>query len=175
MQTKILVARVLAATALLCALSSGATAETSPIQPSLVSFKSRMPTIRAELSEITRSAEAAALRTLEHPKALLNVPYDPQVSFAREFTNRAGGFARTVPSEWDGQRPTENDIVLFSVRSWEKDGVLAQKYLREYKDKGWMTILFASKAGKPSGLDVDYFVDNGASGPAEQEAQTWIF
>jgi hypothetical protein len=153
------------------AMASPLEAEEDPqLQKTLVSFRSRMETVRSELQQCTLSAEAAADRTIAHPEVLLNIPYKPQASFSRELLNRAGGLARILPSEWRKDQTTADDIVLFSVRSWETDAEQAQNLLAEYRANGWLVILFASSKGMPESIKVDYLIDNGAPSGEANEA-----
>ena len=133
----------------------------------LKDFVSRTAGARGQLEHIIAAAEAAAQRKLDHPEALINVPYGSQSSFAEEILNRSGGLAGALPSV---ERPTltsDYDIVIFSIRSWETEGPAGIEYLKECREKGWMTIFFASAAGKPDDLDVDFFIDNGAPDGSE--------
>jgi uncharacterized phosphosugar-binding protein len=125
--------------------------------------------MRGQISAIVQSAQAGAERMMGHPDALLDVPYWEQAGFSEEMINRAGGLAHAYPTGAGGRKPaTDHDIVLLSVRTWEKDGATIRKKIDESRTKGHMTILIASRAGRPDDLQVDYFIDNGApSGSAE--------
>lgn len=138
--------------------------------PTLLDFSRRVEVAEAQLPRIIEAAEAAAARKVAHPDALLNITYRRQSSFAEELLNRSGGLAGALPSEERSALVTEHDIVVFSVRSWEENGEAALEYLRECRENGWMIILFASSAGKPDALDVDFFIDNGARGEGEEHA-----
>ncbi len=133
-------------------------------------FKRRVEVSAVQLPRIVAAAEAAAARKAENPEALLNITYHRQPSFAEEMLNRSGGLAGALPSEERSAWITDDDIVVFSVRSWEKNGQVARDYLRECREKGWMILLFASQAGRPDDLEVDFFIDNGASSGGEQDA-----
>ena len=139
------------------------------LQPALREYAARVPAMRAEIPAVVRSAEAAADRMLAHPDALLNVPYWEQIGFSEEMINRSGGLPHTYPTGAPGRRPpTPHDVVLLTVRSWEKDGPAIRKTLAASVTNGWTTILIASRAGRPEDLAVDFFIDNGAvSGNAE--------
>ena len=128
----------------------------------LKDFVSRTVAARGQLEQILAAAEAAARRKLDHPEALINVPYHSQSSFAEEILNRSGGLAGALPSIERPQLISDYDIVIFSIRSWETEGPAGIEYLNQCREKGWMTIFFASAAGKPDDLDVDFFIDNGA-------------
>lgn len=138
--------------------------------PALLDFMDRAKVAEAQLPLIIEAAEAAAARKIKNPEALLNLTYHRQPSFAEELLNRSGGLAGALPSEERPALVTDNDIVVFSVRSWEKNGEAAAAYLRECREKGWMIILFASRAGRPADLDVDYLIDNGARSATEHDA-----
>jgi len=140
------------------------------LPPSLRDFTARLETARAQLPLILQAAEAAAARKVEHPDALLNITYSLQSSFAEELLNRSGGLAEALPSEERPGQVTDNDFVVFSIRSWDTDGEKGLAYLRDCRKKGWMITLFASSAGKPSDLDVDWFIDNGAKTGTDADA-----
>jgi uncharacterized phosphosugar-binding protein len=139
------------------------------LQPALLAYNARLVVARQQIPTLTSSAEAAAARIAAHPLALINVPYANQSGFAEELSNRAGGLSNISPTEGRPTEATPHDVVLYSVRSWAKDGEKAVKFMEEYRAKGWPITLFASRAGMPANLQVDYFVDNGASGPSEDE------
>jgi len=144
-----------------------------PVQnlpPSLRDFTARVEGAKAQLPLIIQAAEAAATRKVAHPDALLDITYSLQSSFAEELLNRSGGLAGALPTEERSQLVTDNDIVVFSIRSWATDGEKGLAYLRDCRKKGWMIILFASGAGKPADLDVDYFIDNGAKTGTDADA-----
>jgi hypothetical protein len=138
--------------------------------PVLDAYKSRLALSEKQLPLITQAAEAAAARMLKNPRALINVPYYEQAGFAEEFVNRAGGLANAMPEESRPQDTTPDDIVLFSVRSWEKGWPKCRDFLAERQKKGWLVILFASKTGAPENLPADFLIDNGAASGAETEA-----
>jgi uncharacterized phosphosugar-binding protein len=144
-------------------------ATSTQLQPSLLAYNARLVVARKQIPEITRSAEGAATRIMAHPLALIDVPYANQGGFAEELSNRAGGLSNVDPTEGRPKEATPDDVVLFSVRSWVKDGEKAVKFMQEYRAKGWPITLFASRAGMPADLPVDYFIDNGATGPGEDE------
>ncbi|MHB9106563.1 MAG: hypothetical protein ACYDCO_05845 [Armatimonadota bacterium] len=157
-------------TMLLVLLLAGLCFAAETLPPSLRDFTARVEVSRAQLPLITRAAEAAAARKVAHPDALLNITYHLQPSFAEELLNRSGGLAEALPSEERPARVTPNDFVVFSIRSWEADGEKGVAYLKECRQKGWMIILFASSAGRPADLEVDWFIDNGAKTGTEADA-----
>lgn len=136
----------------------------------LTDFVDRVAIARTNLKGIVTAAEAAAQRKLDHPEALINVNYALQASFADELLNRSGGLAGALPSIERPGLVTDHDIVVFSLRSWEANGQKAVEYLKDCREKGWMTILFASAAGKPDNLEVDFFIDNGAPDGSTEHA-----
>jgi hypothetical protein len=140
------------------------------LPPSLRDFTARVEAARGQVPQIIAAAEAAAARKVAHPEALLNLTYHLQPSFAEELLNRSGGLAEALPSEERPQRVTEHDFVVFSIRSWQTDGEKGLAYLRDCREKGWMIILFASGAGKPADLEVDWFIDNGAKTGTDADA-----
>ena len=150
-----------------CTQQPQTSAETLPA--TLESFIDRLKLARGQLPQIIAAAEAAAGRKIKHPDALLNLTYSLQPSFAEEMLNRSGGLAGALPSDERRGLITDHDIVIFSIRSWEKNGPKGIEYLNQCRQKGWITILFASQAGKPADLQVDFFIDNGAAGPGEDE------
>lgn len=157
---------------LACLLLAGAclagTPRTPP--PALRDFAARVETARAQLPQVIAAADAAAARKIAHPEALLNVTYALQSSFGEELLNRSGGLAEALPTEERPGQATANDIVLFSIRSWATDGAKGAAYLRECRQKGWLTILIASRAGMPADLAVDFFLDNGAQSGGDADA-----
>jgi len=144
------------------------------VQPSLEAFTRRVAFARRQLPRITRSAEAVAARLVAHPKLLINVPYWPQQTFAEEMLNRSGGLALALPTIERTKEATPNDVVLFSMRSWQmadREGLQKRlSLLKEYRKKGWMIVLFASKIGIPSDVEVDVLIDNGATSPGAEQA-----
>ena len=140
------------------------------LQPALLDFQKRLPLIREQVPAIVESAQAFAEHIMGQPDSLLNVAWDHQEAFSEELINRAGGLSHAYPTEAPDRRQlaTDHDVVLLSVRSWEKEGEAILKKIQECREEGWMVSLIASSAGKPEDLDVDYFIDNGApSGAAE--------
>lgn len=136
------------------------------LQPTIPAFLARVPVMERQIPAIAISATAAAENALQHPTARLNTPYQGEPSFAEELIFRAGSLAIAFPT--DQKTATPHDFVLFSVRSWQKHKDTAPKLIREYRAKGWKVVLFASAAGKPTDVEVDYFFDNGApSGDSE--------
>jgi len=167
------IARVALLAAVATLFSSCATAprsEATYSQPALRDFAARVPTLRHEIATVTAAAQGSAERTMAHRDALLNVPYWEQVSFSEEMLNRAGGLAHAYPTGASGRNPpTSNDVVLLSVRSWEKEKDVVLRELAEFRANGWLTTVIASRAGCPAHLPADFFIDNGApSGAAAQ-------
>ena len=136
----------------------------------LSAFERRLDVAGTRLPDVIRSAEAAARRVADHPRALITVPYADQPSFAEEVLNRAGGLAHMLPLEDRPKMRTADDILVFSVRSWDRDGAKAARQLAAARSNGWMTVLFASRAGMPAALRPDYLIDNGAAGGTTNEA-----
>ncbi len=151
-------------------LSGGAAGATAGGSSALAAFEQRVEHARGRLPDVVRAADAAAGRVVAHPRALITVPYADQPSFAEEVLNRAGGLARLLPLEDRPKLRTPDDILYFSVRSWDRDGAKAARQIAAARSNGWMTILFASRAGMPAGLKPDYLIDNGASGGTTNEA-----
>lgn len=141
------------------------TAGTKPPQPALREFSARLPGLRTRVPAIVEAAEASAARVMEHPGALLHVPYTERTGLGDELTNRAGGLAHALPLASRRRNTTPRDIVLLSVRAWDTDGEVMLEKLAEYRKQGWMTTLIASRAGAPEALDTagaNFFIDNGA-------------
>lgn len=136
----------------------------------LAVFSNRVENARTQLPLIIAAAEDAAARKLAHSNSHVNVTYGLQACFAEELVNRSGGLAEALPEADRSKLVTSNDIAVFSIRSWEKDGDKGMAFLKSCKEKGWMTILFASAKGKPANLEVDHFIDNGAKSGNETEA-----
>lgn len=136
----------------------------------LDAFKERIILAEEQVPAITNAAVAAAARMVKNPRALINVPYWEQGSFAEEIINRSGGLTNALP---ETDRPTEttpDDILLFSLRSWEKDWPKHRDFVMERQKRGWLVVLFASKNGAPADLSVDFLIDNSAASGAETEA-----
>jgi len=140
--------------------------------PSLQAFRSRLELTRKSLPAITKAATAAADHIVKYPKALIDVPYGEQQAFAEEVLNRAGGLSQTLPTIERPQMATPNDITMLSVRSWEQDGEKIGKLIANANTKGWKIFLFASRAGAPADLKVDYLIENGALTGGQAEAPT---
>jgi hypothetical protein len=89
-------------------------AEPSP-DPTLAAFRKRVAHARENLPRIIKAAEAAAERIAAHLKALIDVPYGIQPSFAEEMLNRAGGLAQALPSVERRAQITPDDVTLLST------------------------------------------------------------
>jgi len=126
----------------------------------LNTFSNRLNLLERNLPLIIKSAEAAVERTLSNTNLLINVPYGIQPSFAEEMLNRAGCLANALPTIERPSLETPDDIVLLSVRSWDKDRQNIEKAIQEESQKKHLIILFASNTGKPETITVDYFIDN---------------
>ena len=128
----------------------------------LAEFQRRVVLARRQVPNIIAAAEAAAQRAVEHPGCLIQVPYDIQWSFAEEIINRSGGLANALQPEKRPNEQTPYDVCLLGVRSWEVDGARMQLLAKDLRQRGWLVVMFASKAGAPDDLQVDYLIDNGA-------------
>lgn len=170
MQNKLLAA----ATFLLCLTAAALLAAELPspqLPPALRAFgEERLPVIKKQLPLIIKAAEAGRERMAKNPKALINVPYGEQQGFAEELVNRSGGLANALPAADRPAEVTGDDILLFSLRSWEKDWPKYKALVTSARQSGKLTILFASQAGAPADLAVDFLVDNGAATGSEREA-----
>lgn len=158
-----------------CWVSLPVAAQTTDVAmpPVLHEFAGRVEHARSELADITTAAAAAAKRTIEHPNALITAPYGKQASFAEEMMNRSGCLANCLDESARRKQATPHDVFLFSVRSWQFDGRRNMDELTQAKKRGWMVVLFASKAGLPEyvkALKVDYLIDNGARTGTEADA-----
>ena len=163
----LLIATLLAIAAIGCVHDPRATA--APPPATLTRFIDRVSVSHQQLPRITAAAEAAAKGKADHPEALVNLTYSLQPSFGEDLLNRSGGLAGALPSGERRGLITDHDIVVFSIRSWQTNGEAGLKYLERCRARGWLTILFASAAGKPENLEVDFFIDNGAAGGGEDE------
>lgn len=141
----------------------------APMPAVLAEFQARRKFSEKNLPAIVTAAEAVAKRMVEHPKALINVPYGEQQTFAEEILNRAGGLANALPTVERPQMATPDDVALLSVRAWEVDGPKMLKLMEDFKKQGWMIVLFASKKGLPKGAQYDYLIDNGG-GPGKGDS-----
>ncbi|MHB9109960.1 MAG: hypothetical protein ACYDCO_23150 [Armatimonadota bacterium] len=138
-------------------------------QPSLDAYQARLPVLQRQIPAVAASAQQAAENNLQHPTALINMPYWEQVPFSEEMLNRAGGLAHAFCTEARPTLATAHDIVVLSVRSWEQETETILKRVTEYKKQGWTVTIIGSKAGKPADLGADFFIDNGA--PSEKADQ----
>ena len=150
------------------AVTAPAQAVAAPVPPVMAAFNTRLELSKKNLPAIVTAAEATAKRIVEHPRALLNVPYGEQSTFAEEILNRAGGLANALPTVERPQMATPDDIALLAVRAWDVDGAKMVKLMADYKKQGWMIVLFASKKGLPEDAQFDYLIDNGG-GPAKDD------
>jgi len=140
-------------------------------QPSLEAYQARLPGLRAQIPELTFSSDWCADNNLTNPGALVVMPYQPQASFTEELISRAGGLAAAWIID-DNRKTAQHDVVLLSVRSWEAERNDAIQKILEYKHRGWIVTVFASAAGKPEGLPIDFFIDNGAPAPGREYGPT---
>jgi len=147
------------------------TAALSALQPALTDYAARLPVVKQQIPAVVASAQQAAENNLTYPKALLNMPYWQQEGFAEEMANRAGGLAHAMPSESRRRLVTDHDIMVISIRSWEKQRDDTLKYVKECKAKGWTVTVIGSKAGKPADLGADFFIDNGAPTPVADQGR----
>lgn len=131
-------------------------------QPAFTAYQARLGTLAVQVPAISASAQQAAETILDHPGALLNVPYWEQMSFCEELMNRSGGLAHAYPTDNYGRVPTKYDVVLLSVRSWEAQRAMIIKRVHAYKAKGWTVTVIGSRTGMPKTLGADFFIDNGA-------------
>lgn len=133
-------------------------------------FDARLTVAAKHTDIITESASKAAERVAANPTALLSVPYAPQNSFAEELLNRAGGLANALPPEERPKLVTPNDVLIMSARCWEEDADRVRGMIKQWGQPGVMTVLFASKAGMPEDIKVDYVICNGAKTGGKAEA-----
>jgi uncharacterized phosphosugar-binding protein len=143
--------------------------QTVTAPPVMAAFGARLNFSRENMPAIVTAAEAAAKRITEHPTALINVPYGEQQTFAEEILNRAGGLANALPSVERPKMVTPHDIALLAVRAWDVDGPKMLKVMEDYKQQGWMIVLFASKNGLPAEAKYDYLIDN-SGGPNQEDS-----
>jgi uncharacterized phosphosugar-binding protein len=133
-------------------------------------FSRRVKHSERQLNEIVRAAETSAVRCITGTNVLINVPYHPQASFAEEILNRSGGLVNALPTIERPKLATSNDIVLFSIASWEADAAKAIPLLESYRSNNWMIVLFASTAGAPQAVRADWWIDNGAASGDNDES-----
>ncbi len=143
----------------------------SAAQPSLQAYQRRLEHFRGQIPALIRSADSFAAHAIEHPRALLNVAWRGQPSFSDELMSRAGGLAHAQPSQNREQFITREDVVLYSVRSWETHERLVRRELDAFRAQGWRVTLIASKAGMPDDIAVDFFIDNGAPDGGREHAR----
>ena len=150
--------------------SAGCAAGGASPSRSLETFQQRRTETGRNLPAIIRAAEAAAARVAANPQALINVPYDGQEGFAEEHINRAGGLANALPPDRRGDELTTSDVALLSVRSWQADAAQTRANIERLRGTGSLIVLFASRAGMPSGLAVDHLIDNHAPSGLDEHA-----
>ena len=141
-----------------------------PDEPVLRDFAVRLQKTEQDLGWISETASASANRMLDHPGAVINVPYTEQQSFAEEILNRAGGLSSVLPPLWRPELLTPDDVILLSVRAWDEDGKSIEKLAKQARERGWRVVLFASRQGLPESFAVDDLVDNHARSGAGEEA-----
>jgi len=129
-------------------------------------FQARVKFSKGRLQPIVAAAETAAARIIEHPRALIEVPYGSQLPFGEEMNSRAGGLVAVVDS---AGHTDPNDIALINVRAWDVDGPKMLPVMAECRKKGCLVILFASKKGKPADAPLDFLIDNGG-GPGKEDS-----
>ena len=141
-----------------------------PDEPVLRDFAVRLQKTEQDLGWISETASASANRMLDHPGAVINVPYTEQQSFAEEILNRAGGLSSVLPPLWRPELLTPDDVILLSVRAWDEDGKSIEKLAKQARERGWRVVLFASRQGLPESFPVDDLVDNHARSGGGEEA-----
>jgi hypothetical protein len=89
-----------------------------------------------------------------------------------EFIARAGGLDNFSLTTMRVEQRSPNDVIVYGVRSWEKGGDFLKKDAPGHHKNGWMTVVFASKAGMPPPPEVpiDILIDNGAASGGDEEA-----
>ena len=155
------------AAAALCAffavrLAAAAAAAAAADQPFDAALGARLGACRAAVSNITASAEVAAARILANPYARLKVPREECAGLNEELIARAGGLSQIGWSYASSGRATPDDIQLFAVRDWESFGPRAAWLVDRWRQSGNLVVVFGSAAGRPEGLNADFFIDNGA-------------
>ena len=146
----------------------------TPAPAVLADFQAQRHFSERNLPAVVAAAEAVAKRMVAHPKALINVPYGEQQTFAEEVLNRAGGLANALPTIERPQMATPDDVALLAVRAWEVDGPKMLKLMADYKKQGWMIVLFASKQGLPKDAPYDYLIDNGGGAGKDDSAMNTV-
>lgn len=160
----------------LLASAAGVTSATStgfniaPLPPSgiLGQFQQRLQAL--QVPPVTTLAETIATYNFAHPDMVFHYGwhyYD--LAFSEEFIARSGSFRNWWYAYPEAGKPITPDIAVFSVRSWEEDGVAVADMIQYSRQYGWQVLLIASSAGMPQGLDYDYFIDNGASSGSMDE------
>jgi hypothetical protein len=136
----------------------------------LALFARRVTHSKQNMPDILTAAETSAVRCVTGTNVLINVPYRSQPIFAEELLNRSGGLVNAIATDDRPAEATPNDIVLFSVNSWEADAAKTIPLLNTYRSNHWMVVLFASTSGAPAEAVADYWIDNGASSGANNES-----
>ena len=140
----------------------GAIAATAAEQPFDAALGARLGPCRAAVPTLTAAAEAAAGRLLANPLASLKVPREECAGLNEELIARAGGLSQVGWSYSGLGRPRPDDVQLFAVRDWESFGPRAAWLVDRWRQSGNLVVVFGSAAGRPDGLNADFFIDNGA-------------
>lgn len=137
----------------------------------VAAYRQRLKKLTREIPAITRCADVAARRWAGSGKTLLHLYYGPDcTNFTAELWSRAGGFDNFGSTDIRKDQWSPNDVFVGGPRSWEKGAGPLRRQLDLARKNGWMTVVFASKAGMPADLPVDYLIDNGAKDGGESGA-----
>jgi uncharacterized phosphosugar-binding protein len=140
------------------------TSATAPADAGVLSrYRDRLPALRAQIPAITAAAEVVAKRWVDHQPMLLHYPFGGDANnFTMEMISRAGGLDNAQLTTMRQPLRTEHDVYVVAPRSWEKGGAFLAQGLPEARQRGWLTVVFASKQGMPEDAAIDLLIDNHA-------------
>jgi len=152
----------------LCGLADEQAAGKSAI---MAAYRQRLELVRQNIPRITAAAEAVAKRWAEKKQVLFHYPFGGDTSdFTMENIARAGGLDNNQTNTVRMDARSANDVIVVGPRSWEKGAAFLRTELPKSRERGWMIVVFGSKAGVPEGLPFDFLIDNGAQTGGENEA-----
>jgi len=152
-------------------VASARTAVAPQGQSILAAYRRRLAQVRRQLPAITAAADAVAQRWVERKNVLIQVPMlGDSTGFATETTFRAGGLDNVSLPYGPDRISAANDVMVYAPRSWETGVEYLKGPLAENRQAGMLNIVFASKAGAPADLPIDFLIDNGATGGGKNEA-----
>jgi len=137
----------------------------------LAAYRQRLAHVRRQLPAITVAADAVAQRWIERKGILIQVPMlGDSTGFATEMTFRAGGIDNVSLPYGPDRLSAAGDVIVYAPRSWETGVGYLKEPLAENRKAEMLNVVFASRAGMPADLPIDFLIDNGAAGGGKDEA-----